>query len=55
MPDRDSLAIIIVTYNSKQEIDACLDSIVGHDAFLQETKVIGGILAEALADGEVAA
>ena len=32
MPDRDSLAIIIVTYNSKQEIDACLDSLVGHTA-----------------------
>ena len=32
MPDRDSLAILIVTYNSKQEIDACLDSLVGHTA-----------------------
>ena len=32
-----------------------LDSIFGHDAFLKETKAIGGILAEALADGEVAA
>ena len=32
MPDRDSLAIIIVTYNSRQEIDACLESIVGHTA-----------------------
>ena len=30
MPDRDSLAIIIVTYNSAQEIDACLQSLVGH-------------------------
>jgi N-acetylglucosaminyl-diphospho-decaprenol L-rhamnosyltransferase len=28
--DRDSLAIIIVTYNSAQEIDACLESLVGH-------------------------
>src|SRR6185436_15540595 len=28
--DRDSLAIIIVTYNSAQEIDACLQSLVGH-------------------------
>jgi len=27
--DRDSLAIIIVTYNSVQEIDACLHSLVG--------------------------
>ena len=32
MPDRDSLAIIIVTYNSVQEIDACLESLVGHTA-----------------------
>ena len=32
MPDRDSLAIIIVTYNSMQEIDACLESLVGHTA-----------------------
>ena len=30
MPDRDSLAIIIVTYKSAQEIDACLQSLVGH-------------------------
>ena len=30
MADRDSLAIIIVTYNSAQEIDACLESLVGH-------------------------
>jgi GT2 family glycosyltransferase len=29
---RDSLAIIIVTYNSRQEIDACLQSLVGHTA-----------------------
>jgi N-acetylglucosaminyl-diphospho-decaprenol L-rhamnosyltransferase len=28
--DRDSLAIIIVTYNSVQEIDGCLESLVGH-------------------------
>jgi N-acetylglucosaminyl-diphospho-decaprenol L-rhamnosyltransferase len=28
--DRDSLAIVIVTYNSVQEIDACLESLVGH-------------------------
>jgi N-acetylglucosaminyl-diphospho-decaprenol L-rhamnosyltransferase len=28
--DRDSLAIIIVTYNSATEIDGCLQSIVGH-------------------------
>jgi N-acetylglucosaminyl-diphospho-decaprenol L-rhamnosyltransferase len=32
VPDRDSIAIIIVTYNSRQEIDACLESIVGHTA-----------------------
>ena len=30
MAVRDSLAIIIVTYNSRQEIDACLQSLVGH-------------------------
>lgn len=30
MPDRDSLAIVIVTFNSAQEIDACLQSLVGH-------------------------
>jgi N-acetylglucosaminyl-diphospho-decaprenol L-rhamnosyltransferase len=29
---RDSLAIIIVTYNSREEIDACLESLVGHTA-----------------------
>jgi N-acetylglucosaminyl-diphospho-decaprenol L-rhamnosyltransferase len=28
--DRDSLAIIIVTYNSAAEIEACLQSLVGH-------------------------
>jgi GT2 family glycosyltransferase len=28
--DRDRLAIIIVTYNSVDEIDACLHSLVGH-------------------------
>ena len=32
MADKDSLAIIIVTYNSTQEIDACLESLVGHTA-----------------------
>jgi hypothetical protein len=30
LADRDSLAIIIVTYNSRHEIDACLKSLVGH-------------------------
>lgn len=30
MAVRDSLAIIIVTYNSTTEIDACLQSLVGH-------------------------
>jgi hypothetical protein len=30
VPDRDSLAIVIVTFNSAQEIDACLQSLVGH-------------------------
>ena len=32
MAARDSLAIIIVTYNSGEEIDACLQSLVGHTA-----------------------
>lgn len=32
MAARDSLAIVIVTYNSRQEIDACLESLVGHTA-----------------------
>lgn len=32
MADRDSLAIIIVTFNSIAEIDACLDSLIGHTA-----------------------
>jgi len=30
LADRDSLAIIIVTFNSIAEIDACLHSLVGH-------------------------
>lgn len=30
MADRDSLAIVIVTYNSMREIDACLQSLIGH-------------------------
>lgn len=30
MADRDSLAVIIVTFNSLAEIDACLQSLVGH-------------------------
>lgn len=30
MADRDSLAIIIVTYNSTNEIGACLRSLIGH-------------------------
>jgi hypothetical protein len=29
---RDSLAIIVVTYNSRPEIDACLESLAGHTA-----------------------
>ena len=32
MADRDSLAIIIVTFNSRDEIDACLESLIGHTA-----------------------
>ena len=30
MADRDSLAIIVVTFNSAGEIDGCLQSLVGH-------------------------
>ncbi len=30
MADRDSLAIIIVTFNSIEEIDGCLEALVGH-------------------------
>ena len=32
MAARDSLAIVIVTYNSREEIDSCLQSLVGHTA-----------------------
>ena len=32
MAARDSVAIIIVTYNSREDIDACLRSIAGHTA-----------------------
>jgi GT2 family glycosyltransferase len=32
LADRDSLAIIIVTFNSRHEIDACLESLIGHTA-----------------------
>jgi GT2 family glycosyltransferase len=32
LADRDSLAIIIVTFNSRDEIGACLDSLIGHTA-----------------------
>jgi len=32
LADRDSLAIIIVTFNSIEEIDACLQSVNGHTA-----------------------
>jgi len=32
LADRDSLAVIIVTFNSISEIDACLDSLIGHTA-----------------------
>lgn len=32
MAARDSLAVVIVTYNSRGEIDACLQSLVGHTA-----------------------
>jgi len=32
LADRDSLAIIIVTFNAMSEIDPCLDSLIGHTA-----------------------
>jgi len=32
LADRDRLAIIIVTFNSRDEIDACLASLIGHTA-----------------------
>jgi GT2 family glycosyltransferase len=32
LADRDSLAIIIVTFNSRHEIDACLESLIGNTA-----------------------
>jgi GT2 family glycosyltransferase len=37
---RDSLAIIIVTYNSRGDIDACLKSLVGHTSPFPTTIVV---------------
>jgi GT2 family glycosyltransferase len=37
---RDSLAIIIVTYNSREEIDACLESLVNHTRPFPTTIVV---------------
>ncbi len=37
MPDTPSLAIIIVSYNVQDELDACLQSLVGHTAPFETT------------------
>jgi GT2 family glycosyltransferase len=48
---RDSLAVVIVTFNSVEEIDACLQSLVGHtDPFPTTITVVDN----ASADGTVA-
>ena len=51
MADRDSLAIIIVTYNSVREIDACLESLVGHTSPFPTTITV---VDNASADGTAA-
>jgi N-acetylglucosaminyl-diphospho-decaprenol L-rhamnosyltransferase len=49
--DRDRLAILIVTFNSKEEIDACLQSLVGHtDPFPTTITVIDNASADGTAD-----
>ena len=51
MADRDSLAILIVTFNSIEEIDACLESIVGHtDPFPTTITLIDNASADGTAD-----
>ena len=51
MADRDSLAIIIVTFNSVEEIDGCLQSIDGHTApFPTTITVVDNASADGTAD-----
>ena len=51
MADRDSLAIIIVTYNSTTEIDDCLRSLVGHtDPFPTTITVVDNASTDGTAD-----
>jgi N-acetylglucosaminyl-diphospho-decaprenol L-rhamnosyltransferase len=48
--DRDSLAIIIVTFNSVEEIDACLQSLLGHtDPFPTTITVVDNASADGTA------
>lgn len=50
MAARDSLAIIIVTFNSREEIDACLQSLVGHtDPFPTTITVVDNASADGTA------
>ncbi|HYB95384.1 MAG TPA: glycosyltransferase family 2 protein [Vicinamibacterales bacterium] len=51
MADRDSLAIIIVTYNSRNEIGACLQSLIGHtDPFPTTITVVDNASTDGTAD-----
>jgi GT2 family glycosyltransferase len=51
LADRDSLAIIIVTYNSVAEIDDCLRSLVGHtDPFPTTITVVDNASTDGTAD-----
>lgn len=51
MADRDSLAIVIVTYNSIAEIDDCLRSLVGHtDPFPTTITVVDNASSDGTAD-----
>lgn len=51
MADRDSLAIIIVTFNSVEEIDGCLQSLVGHtDPFPTTITVVDNASQDGTAD-----
>lgn len=51
LADRDGLAIIIVTFNSLEEIDACLESLVGHtDPFPASIAVVDNASKDGTAD-----
>jgi GT2 family glycosyltransferase len=51
LADRDSLAIIIVTFNSIDEIDGCLQSLVGHtDPFPTTITVVDNASRDGTAD-----